>query len=111
MRKTLMIATIFAVSAPLGACASYDEYGYDRNARQRERAVVGAAAGAAVGAAVGATVGGVSTGEGAAVGAVAGAIIGAATSNNDRRWYRNNRGECYYVNDRGDRIYDYGRRC
>lgn len=110
MRKLLTLGLVVAVTAPLGACASYDEYGYDRNARQRERAVVGAAVGAAAGAAVGAVVGGVSPGEGAAVGAVAGGVIGATTAN-DRRWYRDGRGECYYVNDRGDRIYDYGRRC
>jgi hypothetical protein len=48
--------------------------------------------------------------EGAAVGAVAGAAIGAAAAN-DRRWYRDNRGYCYYVDGRGDRIYDYNRGC
>lgn len=111
MRKTLLIGLLVAASAPLGACATNDRYGYDdRNSRQRERAVVGAAVGAAAGAALGSVVGGVSAGEGAAVGAVAGGIIGA-TTNNDRGWHRDNRGDCYYVNDRGERLYDYDRRC
>jgi uncharacterized protein YcfJ len=105
-----MIGVILSVTAPLGACATNDGYGYDdRNASQRERAVVGAAVGAAAGAALGSVVGGVSGAEGAAVGAVAGGIIGATTS--DRRWHRDNRGDCFYVNDRGERFYDYGRRC
>jgi uncharacterized protein YcfJ len=97
----------------LGACAT-DPYGRDRysdrNDGQMGRAVAGAAIGAAAGAGVGAIVGGVSAGQGAAVGAIAGGAIGAATANN-QRWYPDNRGDCYYVNSRGERIYDYGRRC
>ena len=115
MRKSL-IGLVIAGSMSLGACATTDRYGYDdrygdnRNQGQMGRAVAGAAIGAAAGAGVGAVVGGVSPGQGAAVGALAGAAIGAATSNN-QRWYPDNRGDCFYVNDRGERIYDYGRRC
>ena len=118
MRKMAIILTC-AVSMSLGACATnrdryYDDgYGYDRdrNNEQAGRAVAGAAVGAAVGAGVGAVVDGVSPGAGAAVGAVAGGLIGAATADKNRRWYRDGRGDCYYVNDRGERIYDYGTRC
>jgi hypothetical protein len=113
MRKSI-IGLAMAASMSLGACATpygQDRYGYeDRNQGQMGRTVAGAGIGAAVGAGVGAVVGGVSPGQGAAVGALAGAAIGAATSNN-QRWYPDNRGDCYYVNDRGERIYDYGRRC
>jgi MFS family permease len=111
MRKLLM-GVVIAGSMSLGACATpygADRYS-DRNQGQMGRTVAGAGIGAAVGAGVGAVVGGVSAGQGAAVGALAGAAIGAATSNN-QRWYPDNRGDCYYVNDRGERIYDYGRRC
>jgi phage tail tape-measure protein len=114
MRKVLMSLAI-AGSMSLGACATpygndrYDRYG-DRNQGQMGRTVAGAAIGAAAGAGVGAVVGGVSAGQGAAVGGLVGAAVGAATSSN-QRWYPDNRGDCYYVNDRGERIYDYGRRC
>lgn len=113
MRKVFMGLTI-AATMSLGACAT--PYGYggdrygDRNQGQMGRAVAGAAIGAAAGAGLGAVIGGVTPGQGAAVGAIAGGAIGAATNNN-QRWYPDNRGDCYYVNDRGERIYDYGRRC
>ena len=114
MRKVLM-GVLVAGSMSLGACAT-NPYGYDdrygdrNNQGQLGRAAAGAAIGAAAGAGLGAVVGGVSAGQGAAVGAIAGGAIGAA-SNNNQRWYPDNRGDCYYVNSRGERIYDYGRRC
>jgi uncharacterized protein YcfJ len=101
--------TIVATGLSMGACATNDRYGYDRygdrNNGQLERAATGAAVGAAAGAALGAVVGGVSTVEGAAAGAVAGGVIGAVT-NNDRRYYRDDRGYCYYVDRSGRRVYD-----
>ncbi len=100
MRKSAMM--ILAASVSLGACSSYD------NDRQLGRIGTGAAIGAAGGAAVGAVVDGVSPVEGAAAGAVAGAVVGAVTNN--RNWQRDNRGNCYYVND-GRRVYDYDRDC
>lgn len=110
MRKSGMIGMALMASLSLGACATSDRYGYGRNDNQLGRAAAGAAIGAAAGAGVGAVVDGVGVGEGAAVGALAGATIGAVTANN-RKWYRDGRGNCYYMDDRGDRIYDYDRRC
>lgn len=112
-----IIGLLVAGSLSLGACAS-NGYGrggyYDRQANRNEAqgALVGAAIGAGVGAAAGSVVDGVSTGEGAVAGAVVGGLVGAATANNnDRRWYRDNRGDCYYVDSSGERFYDYERRC
>jgi uncharacterized protein YcfJ len=109
---------LIAATLSLGACASngYDRGGYyDRQANRSEAqgALVGAAVGGAVGAAAGSVVGGVSTGEGAVAGAVVGGLVGAATANNnnDRRWYRDERGGCFYEDSRGERFYDYERRC
>lgn len=104
MRKAGLLSLTLAAGLTLSACSTYNED------RQLRRAAGGAAAGAAVGAGVGAVVGGVSPVEGAAVGAVAGGAIGAATSNN-QRWYRDDRGNCFYVDSRGQRMYDYNRRC
>ncbi|MDB5697791.1 MAG: hypothetical protein JWN69_595 [Alphaproteobacteria bacterium] len=111
MRKSALILTVVSASLSLGACAT-DRYGnrYSTNDNQLGRAAAGAAIGGAVGAGFGAAVDGVTPVEGAAVGAVAGAAIGAATAN-DRRWYRDSQGYCYYVNSRGDRTYDYNRGC
>lgn len=106
MRRTMLVAPLAALGLSLGACAA-DRYGHNDN-DTLERAGTGAAIGAAAGAGVGAVVGGVSPIEGAAAGAVAGGVIGAATAN-DRRWYRDDRGYCFYVHD-GRRIYDYDRR-
>lgn len=100
------LLTALAATLVAGACAT-DPYG--RDDRQLRSAATGAAVGGAVGAGVGAIVDGVSPVEGAAAGAVAGGVIGAVRSD-QRRWYRDRRGDCYYV-DRGRRIYDYRRRC
>jgi len=109
MRKTFKLMTIVAGGLSMGACATTDPYGYDRygdrNNGQVGRAATGAAVGAAAGAAVGAVVGGVSTVEGAVAGAVAGGVIGAVTGD-DRRYYRDERGYCYYVDRSGRRMYD-----
>lgn len=94
----------------LGACATNDRYGYDNNDGQLRDAATGVAIGAAGGAVVGAVVDGVSPIEGAIAGAVVGGAVGAL-SGNDRRWVRDNRGYCFYVDSRGDRRYDYDRRC
>src|SRR5690554_1850643 len=107
--RTLSISVICGCSLALAACSTTDRYGYERDNRGLERAATGAAIGGAVGAGVGAVVDGVSPVEGAVAGAVVGGVAGAVTGN-DRRWYRDNRGDCYYVDD-GRRVYDYGRRC
>jgi len=111
MRKSASLGILFAASLSLGACATTDRYGYSDNNSGLERAATGAAIGAAAGAAVGGVVDGVSVGQGAAVGAIAGGAIAAATDDNGRRWYRDRRGYCYYVERDGDVRYDYDRRC
>ncbi|HEV2746525.1 MAG TPA: DUF3482 domain-containing protein [Allosphingosinicella sp.] len=113
MRNTGMIGLALAASLSMAACTTYDRYGYDDRYHDRTlgRTAAGAALGAAAGAGVGAVVGGVGVGEGAAVGAVAGGLIGAATADNDRRWYRDDYGRCFYVDRDGYRRYDDRVRC
>lgn len=105
MRNSYVMLPLVAILA--AGCAT-DRY--DRDDRQLYRAATGAAVGGAVGAGVGAVVDGVSPVEGAAAGAVAGGVIGAVTGDR-RRWYRDRRGDCFYLNEQRRRIYDYGRRC
>jgi len=125
-------ALLLATGLTLGGCATgYDRYGYDGygdryNRDQLGRTATGAAVGAAAGAAIGAAIPGVSAGEGAAVGALGGAIVGATTTERDRyddryyegsgyvgerRWYRDSRGHCFWVDRDGRRYYDYNIRC
>jgi hypothetical protein len=120
MMRTNLLIGLAAASLSLGACASDRYYGYDDpyygdrygdGGSAGERAVAGAAIGGAVGAGVGAVVGGVSPVEGAVAGALIGGVAGAATADKDRRWYRDTRGYCFYVNQYGDRVYDYNIRC
>ena len=69
-----------------------------------ERAGKGAAVGAAVGAAAGALIG-----VGPVQGAVAGAVVGGvakAASRKNRRYFRDENGECYYLTKGGGRVYD-----
>jgi len=67
----------------------------------------GAAIGGAGGAVVGAAVPGISTTEGAAIGAAGGAIVGALNKDKDgRQWYRDDRGNRYWVDRDGRRHYD-----
>ena len=46
-------------------------------------------------------------------GAIAGAVLGgvAAAVINNRQYYRDTRGYCYYVDRNGNPIYDYNTRC
>lgn len=104
MAKNRIFIALAAAGLAVGGCSTYGQ-----NA-SLEDVGTGAAIGAAAGAGVGALVDGVSTVEGAAAGAAVGAVAGALSSN-DRRWYRDQYGRCYYVNDRGDRVYDDDRRC
>ena len=99
-----MLIMLAAAGMAVGGCSTYGS-----NA-SLEDVGTGAAIGAAGGAAVGALVDGVSTVEGAAAGAAVGAVAGAVSSNN-RRWYRDEYDRCYYINERGDRVYDNDRRC
>ena len=113
MRKSFALGLVLAAGMSLSACATNDRYGDSRygNNDQVGDIATGAAIGAAAGAGVGAVVGGVSPVEGAVAGAVVGGVAGAIASNSNRDWYRDSRGYCYYVNDRGERIYDYDKRC
>ena len=99
------ILMISAVGLSLAGCSAYD------NDRQVRSAGTGAAIGAAGGAVAGAVIGGVSPVEGAIAGAVTGGVVGAVTGG-QRDWQRDDRGYCYYVNDRGQRVYgDRDTRC
>lgn len=71
--------------------------------------LLGAAAGALGGRAIG-----VSPVEGAAAGMIAGGAVGAATTPHapkQRRYYRDTRGYCYYIDARGQPRYDYTVSC
>ena len=115
--KRLAITAALAGSIVLSGCATqpygYDPYygynqpyGYNDQAR---RAATGAAVGGAAGAIGGAIIPGVSTVEGAVAGAVLGGVLGAVINN--RQYYRDTRGYCYYVDQYGRPHYDYNVRC
>ena len=115
--KKIAIAAAFA-SVSLAGCATYpNQYGYDpyynqgygNPNSQMGNAATGAAVGAAGGAIAGAVIPGVSTVEGAIAGGIAGAVLGAVINN--RQYYRDTRGACYYVDQYGRPIYDYNFRC
>lgn len=98
--RTLLLGIAATASFGLGGCTTTDD-----------PAVGSALTGAAIGAAGGAIVGEVVGGDpvaGAFGGAIAGAVIGAVIEG--RQWYRDRRGDCFYVAD-GRRVYDYRRRC
>ncbi|HEU0311510.1 MAG TPA: YMGG-like glycine zipper-containing protein [Sphingomicrobium sp.] len=105
--KQFVLASVAVGSLALSACAT-DPYGrpYDPQARG---AITGAAVGAGAGAVGGAVIGGISPVEGALVGAVLGGVAGAIINN--KQYYRDTRGYCYYVDQHGNPVYDYNVRC
>jgi hypothetical protein len=117
--KRLALTAALAASIAVTGCATQPYgYGYDPYYGQNQgyyvdsqgrRIATGAAVGAAGGAAVGAVVPGVSTVEGAIAGAVLGGVLGAVINN--RQYYRDTRGYCYYVDQYGNPHYDYNVRC
>ena len=116
MKKLAIAAALASVS--VAGCATYpNQYGYDpyynrgyQNPNsQAGNAVAGAAIGAAGGAIAGSVIPGVSTGEGAIAGAILGGVLGAVVNN--RQYYRDTRGSCYYVDQYGQPHYDYQVRC
>ena len=113
--KKFAIAAALAASVSVAGCATYPNqgYGYDPYYNNNNRQVGNAAAGAAVGAVGGAIAGsvipGVSTVEGAVAGAVLGGVLGAVVNN--RQYYRDTRGYCYYVDQYRQPHYDYNVRC
>ena len=106
--KKIILTSVAATMLPLSACATYNDPYYGNNDQAR-RAATGAAVGAAGGAVLGAVVPGVSTVEGAIAGGIAGAVLGAVINN--RQYYRDTRGYCYYVDQYGRPVYDYNVRC
>ena len=105
-RKTIL-AAVAASSLSLVACATtQDPYASNDQAR---RAATGAAVGAVGGAVLGAVVPGISPVTGAIAGGVAGAVLGAVINN--KQYYRDTRGYCYYVDQYGRPVYDYNVRC
>lgn len=110
--KRLVLATTIVASLGLSACATSNPYGYNDpyyNNNQTGRVATGAAIGAVGGAVAGAVLPGVKP----VTGAIAGAILGgvAAAVINNKQYYRDTRGYCYYVDQYGNPIYDYNTRC
>ena len=110
----LALTSALAATLTLSACATTDRYGYNdpyygnRNSQGSDVAG-GAVAGGVAGAVIGAVVPGVNP----VTGAIAGAVLGgvAAAVINNRQYYRDTRGACYYVDRNGNAIYDYKTRC
>jgi len=103
-----IVVTGCATNPYYGNPYGYNQYGYQYDSQGR-RVATGAAVGALGGAAAGAVIPGVSTVEGAVAGAVLGGVLGAVINN--RQYYRDTRGYCYYVDQYGQPHYDYNVRC
>src|SRR5687767_5379872 len=113
--KKIALSAALAASFAVSACAT-NPYGYNNdpyygggNNDQARRAATGAAIGGAAGAVAGAVIPGVSPVGGAVAGAVLGGVLGAVVNN--RQYYRDTRGYCYYVDQYGQPHYDYQVRC
>jgi hypothetical protein len=110
--KKLALTSALAATLSLSACAT-NPYGndpyYNGGRTSDGRVVGGAAAGGVAGAVLGAVIPGVNP----VTGAIAGAVLGgvAAAVINNRQYYRDTRGYCYYVDRNGNPIYDYNTRC
>ena len=125
MKKLGLAAVVAAASVSVAGCATYpNQYGYDPYygnggyygspygspyGGSANGAVTGAAVGAATGAVAGAVLPGLKPGTGALAGAVLGGVLGAVVNN--RQYYRDTRGYCYYVDQYGQPHYDYNVRC
>lgn len=114
MMKLGLGAAIAASLTVAGCATAPNQYGYDPYYQQRQNgqvrdAATGAAIGAVGGAIAGKVIPGVSTTEGAIAGAVLGGVLGAVVNN--RQYYRDTRGYCYYVDQYGQPHYDYNVRC
>ena len=112
--KRLVLATTIAASLGLSACAT-NPYGYGyndpyyNNNSNGGRVATGAVLGGAAGAVAGAVLPGVKPVTGAIAGAVLGGVVAAVINN--KQYYRDTRGYCYYVDQYGNPIYDYNTRC
>lgn len=115
MMKKLALTTALAATMTLSACAT-TPYGYNNDPYYGNRGQSSdgrVASGAAIGGVVGAVAGAVIPGVSPIVGAIGGAVLGgvAAAVINNRQYYRDTRGACYYVDRNGNPIYDYNTRC
>ncbi len=110
--KKLALTSALAATLTLSACAT-NPYGYNDpyNGNRSSDSRVGS--GAALGGVAGAVAGAVIPGVNPITGAIAGAVLGgvAAAVINNRQYYRDTRGACYYVDRNGRPIYDYNTRC
>ncbi len=108
--KKLALTSALAATLTLSACAT-TPYGNDRYGNRSSNSRVGS--GAALGGVAGAVAGAVLPGVNPVTGAIAGAVLGgvAAAVINNRQYYRDTRGQCYYVDRNGRPIYDYNTRC
>ena len=109
MKRFVMTAALAGGLAVSGCATNPYNDPYYGNNDQTRRAVTGAALGGAAGAVAGAVIPGVSTTEGAVAGAVLGGVAGAVINN--RQYYRDTRGYCYYVDQYGRPVYNYDVRC
>jgi uncharacterized protein YcfJ len=93
----------------LGACSTDP---YTGRPDSSSRIMGGALLGGAVGALGGQMMGGNAV-SGAAAGMLAGGALGAASTAHvhHRRYYRDTRGYCYYIDQSGQPQYDYSVRC
>jgi uncharacterized protein YcfJ len=110
--KKLAVTSALAATLSLSACATtpgYNDPYYGNRNTQGSNVASGAAIGGVAGAVVGAVVPGVNPVTGAIAGAVLGGVAGAVINN--RQYYRDTRGYCYYVDRNGNPIYDYNTRC
>ena len=111
--KHIALTATLAAGLAVSGCATnpygYNDPYYGNNNPNGSGALKGAAGGAAAGAIAGAVIPGVSTVEGAVAGAVLGGVLGAVINN--RQYYRDTRGYCYYVDQYGRPVYDYNVRC
>jgi hypothetical protein len=99
MRYVAKKLTVGVAFITLSACASNGDGRGDRVLR-------GAGIGAAGGAVAGAIIPGLSVGEGALIGGAGGAVVGALERDRyGRQWYRDERGNEYYINRNGRRVY------
>jgi hypothetical protein len=97
--KIIHNLSVVSAAVLLAGCSTFDEGG------NTGRVATGAGVGAALGAAAGAVLGGVSPMQGAVAGAVAGGVAGALAKK-DRRYFRDENGQCYYLTSAGGRVYD-----
>ena len=128
MRK-LGLAVALAASVAASGCTTYpNQYGYDPYGYNNgyynngyngygyngygnpngSNVAAGAAVGAVGGAIASKALGGSAIG-GAVAGAVLGGVLGAVVNN--RQYYRDTRGYCYYVDQYGEPHYSYDVRC